>query len=78
MSDAARKFTFGELWSLAMDDPDFAAGRIDAHEAVNRITGRDTPRPTEMELAEFIFEQYGEAGLREAGFVLLEKPEVKS
>jgi hypothetical protein len=41
--DEAHAFTFAELWALAMDDPDFAAGRIDAEEFFRRLT--DPRRP---------------------------------
>lgn len=52
MADA-RVFTFAELWGLAMDDPDFASGKIDAFEVMDRITGRKTERPSEEERMEF-------------------------
>ena len=35
----ARDFTFGELWSLAMEDEDFAVGRISAAEFFRRLKG---------------------------------------
>lgn len=59
MSDSSRPFTFAELWSLAMEDPDFAEGRIDAHEAMRRITGRDVPRATEEEIEAFAVKMFG-------------------
>lgn len=40
MNDTTHSFTFGELWALAMEDEDFAAGRIDATEFFRRLLGK--------------------------------------
>jgi hypothetical protein len=40
LSDTARKFTFAELWAWAMEDEDFAAGRINAEEFFRRALGK--------------------------------------
>lgn len=42
MTDEAREFTFAELWEWAMEDADFAAGKIDAEEVFRRMTDPDS------------------------------------